>query len=103
MWSRQRPICVSSLNAGTTTSIRGRLRGAGASGEDASAMQRRVLVTGGVGYLGVATVEEMLRGGCEVSVIDALLHGQAALAAGLERSGARVLRADIRDAGARRS
>jgi nucleoside-diphosphate-sugar epimerase len=62
----------------------------------------RVTVTGGAGYIGAPTTRELIGAGHEVTVLDALLHGQEDVAAALESAGARVLRADIRDAGARR-
>jgi nucleoside-diphosphate-sugar epimerase len=36
---------------------------------------RRVLVTGGAGYVGSIVVDELLGRGCHVRVLDALLHG----------------------------
>jgi nucleoside-diphosphate-sugar epimerase len=61
-----------------------------------------VLVTGGAGYVGVLAVEELLSAGYAVSVLDVLLHGQDELAARLDARGVRLLRADVRDAAARR-
>src|SRR3954470_2765238 len=55
----------------------------------------RTLVTGGAGYIGLLVVDELLRTGREVTVLDVLLHGQA------EPSGVRFVEGDIRDPGAR--
>jgi nucleoside-diphosphate-sugar epimerase len=62
-----------------------------------------VLVTGGAGYIGAPTTRELLVAGHEVRVLDSLLHGQEPVADGLEAAGAHVLRADVRDAAARRA
>jgi nucleoside-diphosphate-sugar epimerase len=62
----------------------------------------RILVTGGAGYVGLCVVEELVASGHEARVLDVLLHGQDPLARGLEESGTDVVRADVRDAHARR-
>ena len=62
----------------------------------------RVTVTGGTGYIGAPATRELLSAGHEVTVLDSLLHGQDDVAAALEAAGARVVRGDVRDAGARR-
>ena len=62
----------------------------------------KVLVTGGAGYVGLCVVEELVAAGHDARVLDVLLHGQDRLAAGLEENGIQVIRADIRDAEARR-
>jgi nucleoside-diphosphate-sugar epimerase len=61
------------------------------------------LVTGGSGYIGAMLVRELREAGREVRVLDSLLHGQEEIAAEQERAGVQVIRADIRDADARRS
>jgi nucleoside-diphosphate-sugar epimerase len=61
----------------------------------------RVTVTGGAGYIGAPTTRELLAAGHEVTVLDALLHGQEDIAGALEAAGARVLRGDVRDAATR--
>ena len=61
-----------------------------------------VLVTGGAGYVGAPLCQELLASGRRVVVLDSMLHGQGQVAEGLERSGAEVLRGDLRDAAARR-
>jgi nucleoside-diphosphate-sugar epimerase len=63
----------------------------------------RITVTGGAGYVGACTTRELLRKGHEVTVLDALLHRQEGVAAALEAAGARVIRGDVRDPGARRT
>src|SRR5262245_15988594 len=62
----------------------------------------RVTVTGGAGYIGAPATRELLSAGHDVTVLDSLLHGQDDVAAALEAAGARVVRGDVRDAGARR-
>jgi nucleoside-diphosphate-sugar epimerase len=61
----------------------------------------RVTVTGGAGYIGALLVAELTTGGSDVTVLDSLLHGQAAVASGVAGLGARLIEADIRDAAAR--
>ncbi len=61
----------------------------------------KVTVTGGAGYIGARTTRELLSAGHAVTVLDSLLHGQDAIAAGLESAGARVVRGDVRDPAAR--
>jgi nucleoside-diphosphate-sugar epimerase len=63
----------------------------------------RVTVTGGAGYIGAPVTRELLSAGHEVTVLDSLLHGQDEVAGALERAGARMVRGDVRDAGARRA
>jgi nucleoside-diphosphate-sugar epimerase len=62
-----------------------------------------VLVTGGAGYIGVCLCEELLDSGRRVRALDALLHGQTAIAERLERAGVELIRGDIRDPDARRA
>src|ERR671930_344271 len=61
------------------------------------------VVTGGAGYVGAATTEELLASGRQVRVLDVLLHGQDHIAKALEDKGAEVIRGDIRDGDARRA
>ena len=56
----------------------------------------RVAVTGGAGYVGACVVEELLASGHEVVVLDALIHGQDDVAAGLSERGATVRQGDVR-------
>ncbi|HUN77936.1 MAG TPA: NAD(P)-dependent oxidoreductase [Solirubrobacteraceae bacterium] len=65
-------------------------------------MSRTTLVTGGSGYIGALLVQELLRAGDEVRVLDSLLHGQEELAAAQEGAGVQVIRGDIRDGETRR-
>lgn len=65
------------------------------------AAPRTVLVTGGAGYLGAATVHHLLALGHDVRVLDVLLHGQHEVAAGLRAAGAEVIEGDIADPEAR--
>jgi nucleoside-diphosphate-sugar epimerase len=65
-------------------------------------MQRHVLVTGGAGYVGSLLVEELLRRGHRVRVLDALVHGTvpSVLTAWGDPS-FEFIRGDVRDARAR--
>jgi len=65
-------------------------------------VQGTVLITGGSGYVGALTVEELQQAGRPVRVLDSLLHGQEDVAAAQEREGVEVLRGDIRDDDLRR-
>jgi nucleoside-diphosphate-sugar epimerase len=60
------------------------------------------VVTGGAGYIGAPTTEELLASGRRVRVLDVLLHGQEHIAKSLEEKGAEIIRGDIRDGEARR-
>jgi nucleoside-diphosphate-sugar epimerase len=60
------------------------------------------VVTGGAGYVGAATTEELLASGRRVRILDVLLHGQDEIAKSLEKKGAEIVRGDIRDGEARR-
>jgi len=60
------------------------------------------LITGGSGYIGSLLAEELRGAGRQVRVLDSLLHGQQDIAAEQEQAGIEVIRADIRDADARR-
>jgi nucleoside-diphosphate-sugar epimerase len=60
------------------------------------------LITGGSGYIGSLLARELLDAGRDVRVLDSLLHGQEDIAAEQEQAGVEVIRADIRDADARR-
>src|SRR3954465_2061902 len=55
----------------------------------------RTLVTGGAGYIGLLVVDELLRAGRDVTVLDVLLHGQK------EPVGVRFVGGDLRDPAAR--
>ncbi len=66
-------------------------------------MSGLTVVTGGAGYVGAATTEELLRSGSRVRVLDVLLHGQEHIAESLEKQGAEIVRGDIRDGDARRA
>ncbi|WP_338662345.1 NAD-dependent epimerase/dehydratase family protein [Pararoseomonas sp. SCSIO 73927] len=59
---------------------------------------RRVLVTGGAGFLGSALCHALGAAGAEVVTLDALLPGTGARRANLEGSGARLVEGDLRDA-----
>ena len=65
-------------------------------------MQKHVLVTGGAGYVGSLLVEELLRRGHRVRVLDALVHGTvpSVLTAWGDPS-FEFIRGDVRDADAR--
>jgi nucleoside-diphosphate-sugar epimerase len=61
----------------------------------------RTLVTGGAGYIGMELVDELLDAGHEVTVLDALAHGQHDRAQELRERGVTVIEGDIRDPVAR--
>jgi nucleoside-diphosphate-sugar epimerase len=60
------------------------------------------LITGGSGYIGALLARELLEAGRSVRVLDSLLHGQEDIATEQEQAGIEVVRADIRDADARK-
>lgn len=60
-------------------------------------MQRRVLVTGGAGYIGAVLVPKLLSAGREVTVYDTFLYGEAPLAPLAGRPGFAAVRGDLRD------
>ena len=60
------------------------------------------VVTGGAGYIGAVTTEELLSTGRRVRVLDVLLHDQDEIAGSLEDMGAEIVRGDIRDGEARK-
>jgi nucleoside-diphosphate-sugar epimerase len=64
-------------------------------------MTTRTLVTGGSGYVGACVVEELLATGRDVRVLDALLHGQDAVAAAQRDAGVELIEGDVRDDGPR--
>lgn len=66
-------------------------------------MPERVLVTGGAGYVGATTCDELLASGREVRVLDSLLHGQENVIADLQSRGVEFRQGDVRDDAARRS
>jgi nucleoside-diphosphate-sugar epimerase len=59
---------------------------------------KRVLVTGGAGFLGSGLCHTLCGMGAEVTAVDAMLPESGANPANLEDSGARLVTADIRDA-----
>ncbi|NLF67509.1 MAG: NAD-dependent epimerase/dehydratase family protein [Candidatus Anammoximicrobium sp.] len=60
---------------------------------------RRVLVTGGAGYVGAVLVPKLLRQGWRVRVLDLLWFGEQVLDAVREHAGLEVVRGDLRDPG----
>jgi len=62
------------------------------------------LVSGGAGYLGIPTVDDLQTAGRGVRVLDALIHeGQEEIARALESRGVEVVRGDLRDPAIRRA
>jgi nucleoside-diphosphate-sugar epimerase len=61
-------------------------------------LTRRVLVTGGAGYVGSVLVGELLRAGHAVTVVDNFLFGQTPLLEWVADTRLRVVRGDARDA-----
>lgn len=57
----------------------------------------RILVTGGAGYLGTVLTARLLGAGHEVTVLDNLRHGGAALLPFFEHASFRFVRGDVRD------
>lgn len=65
-------------------------------------MANTTLITGGSGYIGALLARELREAGRDVRVLDSLLHGQQDIADEQEQAGIEVIRADIRDADARK-
>jgi nucleoside-diphosphate-sugar epimerase len=66
-------------------------------------MSKRIVVTGGAGYVGSIVVSELLERGYAVRVLDSLLHGHVpSLLPAWGHPGFEFMRADVRDEEARR-
>ena len=57
----------------------------------------KVLVTGGAGYVGTTLIPLLLDRGYEVTVLDSLMYGGAALVPFFRRPNFRFIRGDVRD------
>ena len=66
-------------------------------------MSKPILVTGGAGYIGAPLSELLMSSGCQVRVLDSMLHSQDEIADSLVDAGVELIRGDVRDADARRS
>ncbi len=60
-------------------------------------MKRKVLVTGGAGYIGSFVVNELLDKGYSVVVLDSLVYGDAGLSSFISRDNVSIVRGDITD------
>lgn len=69
---------------------------------EAGGTVRRVLVTGGAGFIGSCLVRRLVAAGCEVATLDALTYAGHAESLGeaLDAPNHRLLHADVRDAAA---
>ena len=61
-----------------------------------------ILVTGGAGYVGAVLARRLHGSGLRVRVLDAVIHGQEHVVAGLEELGVEVMRGDVRDPSVRK-
>ncbi|KPK42865.1 MAG: hypothetical protein AMJ78_00955 [Omnitrophica WOR_2 bacterium SM23_29] len=57
----------------------------------------KILITGGAGYIGAIMVPQLLRHGCEVTVIDNFMYNQTSLLDCCSYEGLNVVRGDARD------
>jgi nucleoside-diphosphate-sugar epimerase len=64
-----------------------------------TSLVRRVLVTGGAGYVGSSLVPKLLAAGYEVAVLDLRIYGADIFADYHNNPGLREIRGDLRDAG----
>jgi nucleoside-diphosphate-sugar epimerase len=62
---------------------------------ETNSMSKRVLVTGGAGYLGSVLVPQLLDEGYEVTVFDRLYFGREPLAAVLDHPRMKLVEGDI--------
>lgn len=63
-------------------------------------MRKKILITGGAGFIGSHLADELLENGCEVRVLDNLseqVHGRGNNRPGYLNPGAELIRGDIRD------
>jgi nucleoside-diphosphate-sugar epimerase len=63
-------------------------------------VNRRVLVTGGAGYVGSRVVAHLLKTGYSVTAFDKLIYGAEALLPFHDHEGFRLIRGDVRDSNA---
>ena len=95
-WGMMFKVAAPSTTGGTARGSRARWVSGMADGTGWRG--RRVLVTGGAGFLGSALCHALGAAGAETVALDAMLPGTGARRANLDGSGARLVVADLRDA-----